>query len=56
MPDTGEVAWVGLGSAVVEKDSEPDVQAELKLMAEQIAGLRARDAEAGKFAAALAWR
>lgn len=47
VPDTGEVAWVGFGSAVVEKDSEPDVQAEMNLAAEQIAGLRARDALAG---------
>lgn len=47
IPETGEIAWVGFGSAVVGKDPEPDVQAELNLAAEQIAGLRARDALAG---------
>jgi hypothetical protein len=44
---TGEVAFVGFGSSVIRKDSEPDVQAELDLQAEQIAGLRATDALAG---------
>ncbi|MBQ9582631.1 MAG: hypothetical protein IJR21_09695 [Synergistaceae bacterium] len=45
--NTGEVAWVGFGSAIVRLDSEPDVQAELELQAEQIAGLRAVDGLAG---------
>ena len=43
VPNTGEVAWVGFGSAIVRLDPEPDVQAELELQAEQIAGLRAVD-------------
>ena len=47
VPDTGEVAWVGFGSSVVRLDPEPDVQAELELQAEQIAGLRAVDGLAG---------
>ena len=47
IPDTGEVVWVGFGNAVIDKDDEPDVQAELNLVAEQIAGIRARDALAG---------
>lgn len=47
VPATGEVAWVGFGSAIIRKDSEPDVQAELNLQAEQVAGLRAVDALAG---------
>jgi hypothetical protein len=47
VPGTGEVAFVGFGSSIVRKDSEPDVQAELDLQAEQIAGLRATDALAG---------
>jgi hypothetical protein len=47
VPDTGEVAFVGFGSCVVRKDSEPDVQAELDFQAEQIAGIRATDALAG---------
>ena len=45
--NTGEVAWVGFGSAIVRLDDEPDVQAELELQAEQIAGLRAVDGLAG---------
>ena len=47
VPGTGEVAWVGFGSSVVRLDPEPDVQAELELQAEQIAGLRAVDGLAG---------
>lgn len=47
VPGTGEVAWVGFGSAAVRLDPEPDVQAELELQAEQIAGLRAVDGLAG---------
>lgn len=47
VPETGEVAWVGFGSFIVRKDDEPDVQAELDLQAEQMAGLRAVDALAG---------
>ena len=47
VPDTGETAWVGFGSAVVDKDDEADVQAELDLEAEQTASLRALDALAG---------
>ncbi|MDR1651104.1 MAG: hypothetical protein LBR87_04895 [Synergistaceae bacterium] len=47
VPGSGEVAFVGFGSSVVRKDSEPDVQEELNLQAEQVAGLRAADALAG---------
>ena len=47
VPGTGEVAWVGFGSSIVRLDPEPDVQAELELQAEQIAGLRAVDGLAG---------
>lgn len=47
VPGTGEVAWVGFGSAAVRLDPEPDVQAELELQAEQIAGLRAVDGLTG---------
>jgi len=47
VPETGEVAWVGFGSFIVRKDDEPDVQAELDIQAEQIAGMRAVDALAG---------
>ena len=43
VPGTNEVAWVGFGSSIVRLDPEPDVQAELELQAEQIAGLRAVD-------------
>ena len=43
----GQVAWVGFGSAIVDKDEEPDVQAELDLDAERTAGTRAVDALAG---------
>ena len=44
---TGEVAWVGFGSAVVRKHKFADVQSELNLEAERIANLRAIDALAG---------
>ena len=47
VPGTGEIAWVGFGSSVVRHDTEPDVQAELELQAEQIAELRAIDGLAG---------
>ena len=47
VPGTGEMAWVGFGSAIVRKDDEPDVQEELNLAAEEIAGMRAVDALAG---------
>ncbi|MDR2180480.1 MAG: hypothetical protein LBP21_09240 [Synergistaceae bacterium] len=47
VPATGEVAYVGFGSSVVYYDREEDVQEELKLEAEQVAGLRAVDALAG---------
>ena len=43
----GQVAWVGFGSAVVDKDEELDVQAELDLEAERTADARAVDALAG---------
>ena len=47
VPETGEIAYVGFGSSVVRYDPEADVQEELKLQAERIAGLRATDALAG---------
>jgi hypothetical protein len=47
VPETGEVAFVGFGSSVVRHDPEDDVQEELKLQAERVAGLRATDALAG---------
>jgi hypothetical protein len=47
VPSTGEVAFVGFGSSVVRYDAEEDVQEELKLSAERVAGLRATDALAG---------
>lgn len=47
VPETGEVAYVGFGSSVVRYDPEEDVQEELKLQAEQVAGMRAVDALAG---------
>jgi hypothetical protein len=47
VPGTGEVAFVGFGSSVVPYDAERDVQEELKLQAERIAGMRAVDALAG---------
>ncbi|GHS93461.1 hypothetical protein AGMMS50276_04020 [Synergistales bacterium] len=47
VPGTGEVAFVGFGSYIVRKDPEADVQAELDLQAERIAGLRATDALTG---------
>ncbi|MDR2528925.1 MAG: hypothetical protein LBD04_07905 [Synergistaceae bacterium] len=47
VPETGEVAFVGFGSSVVRYDPETDVQEELKLQAERVAGLRATDALVG---------
>ena len=47
VPETGEIAFVGFGSSVVRYDPEEDVQEELKLQAERVAGLRATDALAG---------
>ena len=47
VPGTGEIAFVGFGSSVVRYDPEDDVQEELKLQAERIAGLRATDALTG---------
>ena len=47
VPGTGETAWVGFGSSIVRKDSEPDIQAELDIQAERIAEMRAVDALAG---------
>jgi hypothetical protein len=47
VPETGEIAFVGFGSSVVRYDPEADVQEELKLQAERVAGMRAADALAG---------
>ena len=47
VPETGEIAFVGFGSSVVRYDPEEDVQEDLKLQAERVAGLRATDALAG---------
>ena len=47
VPGTGQVAFVGFGSSIVRYDPEEDVQEELKLQAERVAGLRATDALAG---------
>lgn len=47
VPGTGELAFVGFGSSVVRKHDLPDIQAELDLQAEQIAGMRASDALLG---------
>ncbi len=44
---SNEIAFVGFGSCVVRKSSEPDLQAELDLQAERIADLRAMDALTG---------
>jgi hypothetical protein len=47
VPGSGEVAFVGFGSHIVRKDAEADVQAELDLQAERIAGMRANAGLAG---------
>jgi hypothetical protein len=47
VPGSGEVAFVGFGSHIVRKDPEADVQAELDLQAERIAGMRANAGLAG---------
>ena len=43
VPETGELAFVGFGSSIVRKHETSDMQAELDLQAEQVAGLRAVD-------------
>lgn len=47
VPTTGEVAFVGFGSAVVRKDEDPALQRELLLTAEKAAELHASDALCG---------
>ena len=47
VPGSGEVAFVGFGSAVVRKSSNPELRVNLELQAEQAAGLRAADALIG---------
>ena len=47
VPTTGEVAFVGFGSAVVRKDKDPALQKDLTLSAERTAELRASDALCG---------
>ncbi|MCL1985254.1 MAG: hypothetical protein FWG59_02255, partial [Betaproteobacteria bacterium] len=47
VPQTGELAFVGFGSAVVRKDNDKALQAKLDLGAERIARMRAADALCG---------
>lgn len=47
VPTTGEVAFVGFGSAVVRKDDDPALQRDLTLTAERTAELRASDSLCG---------
>ena len=47
VPQTGELAFVGFGSAVVLKDNDKAMQAKLNLDAERIAKMRAIDALCG---------
>lgn len=47
VPQTGELAFVAYGSAIVMQNSNPAVQAKMKLEAQKIAGMRARSALCG---------
>jgi hypothetical protein len=47
VPATGEMAYVGFGSAVVRQDSDPSMQTRQNLNAEKIAKMRASDALCG---------
>ena len=47
VPTTGEIAFVGFGSAVIRKDEDPSLQKDLALTAERAAELRASDALCG---------
>ncbi|MDR2368470.1 MAG: hypothetical protein LBF58_10270 [Deltaproteobacteria bacterium] len=47
VPSTGELAYVGFGSAAVRLDSDPAIQAKQNLNAERIARIRASDSLCG---------
>jgi hypothetical protein len=47
VPQTGELAFIGFGSAVVRKDNDKALQGKLNLNAERIAKMRAADALCG---------
>jgi uncharacterized protein YjbJ (UPF0337 family) len=47
VPATGELAFVGFGSAVIGRQNNAAVQAKLELNAERISGIRAKDALCG---------
>ncbi|MCL2009991.1 MAG: hypothetical protein FWG71_05525 [Synergistaceae bacterium] len=47
VPATGEIAFVGFGSAVIGRQDDRAVQARIELAAERIARVRARDALCG---------
>lgn len=47
VPGTGETAFIAFGSAVVQSSPSPALQAKMKLDAQKIAAVRARDALAG---------
>ena len=47
VPKTGEIAFVGFGSAVVRQDKDPAIRASLLRVAQSTAGLRAADALCG---------
>lgn len=47
VPQTGELAFIGFGSAIIQENSNPAAQAKLALNAQKIAAMRARSALCG---------